>query len=175
MVQGIVLHAAQERPDSLAALLAALASSGTNQNPSRVGGSVQLPRAYTGTVMPAAIAYQGSGDEALVTLAAVITREGTVSNVELLALDEGRWPSGDAAELLSMLDMAAMARFEPARSGSHPVAVNMVWLLTRTTVRGKPVLAGRVSLAARPRSSSPETGVAVPAPARRSSALSAIS
>jgi hypothetical protein len=99
--------------------------------------------------MPAAIAYQGSSDEAVVTLAAVVTREGTVSNVELLALDEGLRPSGDAAELLSMLDMAATARFEPARHGSHPVAVSMVWLLTRTTVRGKPVLSD--DLAVHPR------------------------
>jgi hypothetical protein len=176
IVQGILLYAAQERPDSLAALLARLASSGSNQNPSTVGGSVQVPRAYTGAVMPAAIAYQGSSDEAVVTLTAVITREGTVSNVELLALDEGRRPSGDAAELLSMLDMAATARFEPARHGRHPVAVNMVWLLARTTVRGKPVMAAAsLGIAARRRPVRQPNGTSSEAPAPRSSALGAIS
>ncbi len=136
IVQGILLLASQERPDSLSALLTTLASSGTNQNPSTVGGGVRLPRAYSDAVMAAAIAYQGSSDEAAVTLAAVVTREGTVSNVELLALDEGRRPSEDAGELLSVLDQASLARFEPARHAGNPVAVNMVWLLARTTVRG---------------------------------------
>jgi hypothetical protein len=175
IVQGILLYAAQVRPDSLAALLATLASSGTNQNPSRVGGSVQLPRAYSGAVMPTAIAYQGSNDEGVVTLAAVVTREGTVSNVELLALDEGRRPSGDAAELLSMLDMAATARFEPARHGRHPVAVSMVWLLARTTVRGKPVLATNLDLAPRRRPVREPRGTSSEAPSPRSSPLGAIS
>jgi hypothetical protein len=124
--------------------------------------------------LPAAIAYQGSSDEAVATLAAVITREGTVSNVELLALDEGRLPSGDAAELLSTLDMAATARFEPAHNGTHPVAVNMVWLLTRTTVRGKPVVATGLTAGTRRPVRDTSRGPSQ-APPRRSSPLGAIS
>ena len=40
--------------------------------------------------------------------------------------------------MLAMLDAAARARFEPAKSGGAPVAVNVVWLLSRTTVKGRP-------------------------------------
>jgi hypothetical protein len=35
-----------------------------------------------------------------------------------------------------MLGAMAQARFEPARVAGLPIAVNMVWLVTHTTVRG---------------------------------------
>lgn len=38
--------------------------------------------------------------------------------------------------MLSLLDVAAAVRFEPASFAGVPVAVNMVWLLAHTTVRG---------------------------------------
>jgi hypothetical protein len=40
--------------------------------------------------------------------------------------------------VVAMLDLASRARFEPAISGGLPVAVNVVWLVTSTTVKGRP-------------------------------------
>ena len=39
--------------------------------------------------------------------------------------------------ILDLLDAAAQTRFEPARAGGSPVAVNMVWLLAQTKVRAR--------------------------------------
>ena len=64
-------------------------------------------------------------------LAAVVTREGTIAGLELL-LASGH----DEEVLLSLLEVASAARFEPARFAGSPVAVNLVWLLAHTTVRG---------------------------------------
>jgi hypothetical protein len=45
-----------------------------------------------------------------------------------------------------VLDAAALARFEPARSGGSPVAVtNMIWLLEHLTVRA-PKVPGEVHM-----------------------------
>jgi hypothetical protein len=43
----------------------------------------------------------------------------------------------EVEQLLEVVDLAAQSRFEPARSGRNPVAVNVVWLLAHTTVVGK--------------------------------------
>jgi len=137
VVHGMLLFASAGRPDSLAAMLASLSSAAANRH--LAGQVVLMPRAYADAVMPAAIAYHGIGDDAEFTLAAVITRDGTVSSLELLASDENGRPIGksERREALSVLDAASTARFEPARYGGSPIAVNMIWLLSHTTVRGK--------------------------------------
>ena len=40
-------------------------------------------------------------------------------------------------QLFAWLDAAAQTKFEPARAGDTPVAVNVVWLLAQTRVRGR--------------------------------------
>ena len=42
----------------------------------------------------------------------------------------------DEEAMLSLLDVAAAVHFEPASFAGTPVAVNMIWLLAHTTVRG---------------------------------------
>jgi hypothetical protein len=126
-----VLHAAsQQSPDSLAGLIDYLANPGSNANPVRVDRYMSLPRAYE-PVMPTT-----TGD-AEFTVAAVVTREGRVQNLELVA-EQARALHMHPEVVLAMLDAAAQARFEPARAGGSTVAVSMVWLLSSTTVRGRP-------------------------------------
>jgi hypothetical protein len=126
-----VLHAAsQERPDSLAGLIDYLANPGSNANPVRVDRYMSLPRAYE-PVMPTT-----TGD-AEFTVAAVVTREGRVQNLELVA-EQARVLHVRPEVVLAMLDAAAQARFEPAKAGGSTVAVSMVWLLSSTTVHGRP-------------------------------------
>ena len=69
-------------------------------------------------------------------LAAVVTREGQLASVEILRRaplhvtnDEGK------AQLERALSrLVSNVRFFPARARGAPVAVNVVWLLERTTV-----------------------------------------
>ena len=66
----------------------------------------------------------------------VVTREGSLVNLELHS-EDGQTPvagSPQALEREYMLGAVSKVRFEPARISGLPVAVNMVWLVTQTTV-----------------------------------------
>jgi hypothetical protein len=132
---GMMRFATSVRPDSLAALVGLL-TPGSNQNPVAVRDHVQMPKPLdpgfsTGSPV------DGNGDAAF-ALAAVITREGRVANLELLhSIGEHEVvPGTDEARIVAnLLDAVSRARFEPASVAGLPVAVNMVWLVAHTTVR----------------------------------------
>jgi hypothetical protein len=130
-VTGVMRLGLREAPHSMAALIAAMADPGSNRNPMPIDERLLLPRAYPGEIMPAALAER----DAVFALAAVVTREGHVQNLELLG--PGSMRAWEAEQVLEVLDLAAQTRFEPARSGRSAVAVNVVWLLAHTTVVGK--------------------------------------
>jgi hypothetical protein len=67
-------------------------------------------------------------EEAVFTLAAVVTRDGRIANFELLGPDE-------SAQVRALLEAVMQSRFTPARTSDGVVAVNVVWLLTMTTVK----------------------------------------
>lgn len=118
-----------ERSDSLAALIGQLgATPGSNQNPVRLDSGVRFPSVNKDDFMPAIAVSQ---QEAVLALAAVVTKEGRVGGFEVLANE------GDRREVLALLDAIARARFAPAEFGGAPVAVNVIWLVSHTTVRGK--------------------------------------
>ena len=145
-----VLQAATaENPESMAALIARLerpsapvlppANPGSDQNPMRLDGRVNAPRALEGT---AALDGLGglSDDEVTYAVSAVVTREGRISTYDLLQAEHAtRHPSGHGAEDVSaVLDVVKRSRFAPAEAaGGTKVAVNMVWLLVRTTATAK--------------------------------------
>jgi hypothetical protein len=66
----------------------------------------------------------------------VVTREGRVANYEVLSRNR----SAQGVDVTRLLDKVSRSRFTPAERGvaRAPVAVNMVWLLARTTVKGTP-------------------------------------
>ena len=72
-----------------------------------------------------------SEEELMLALSAVVTREGRVSELSLLNTDS------DRREINAILNGISQASLEPARVGSDPIAVNVVWLLTHTTVKAK--------------------------------------
>ena len=76
-------------------------------------------------------------EDADLAVAAVVTREGKVQNLEVVA-EQARALRVKPEVVLAMLDAAGRARFEPAKAGGAPVAVSMVWLLSTTTVKGRP-------------------------------------
>jgi hypothetical protein len=137
---GVMQFGANERPDSLAALVNFLATPGSNENPVAVDGRILLPRAL-GTAFSTSESDRDSArdaeEDAVFTLAAVVTREGRIANLELLR-GSGAFelPGASDAKLVEgLLDAVSRARFEPARMAGLPVAVNMVWLVAHTTVR----------------------------------------
>jgi hypothetical protein len=122
------------RPDSMAALISLLANPGSDENPLVLDGRMLAPRTLD----------VGSGLSALCgdaefAVAAVVTREGRVSNYSLLQqASEGtrhhdRNPHVD--EMVALSDTVRQSRFAPAQTPDGAVAVNVVWLLTRTTVK----------------------------------------
>src|SRR5215475_6975418 len=123
---------------------AALTNPGFNQNPVLIDARI-LMYAWPAVVpnpMPGMLdqGFSGSAgdDDAAFTLSAVVTREGRLVNLELHP-EDGQLPkagSSEARAVQTMLGAMSQARFEPARVGGLPIAVNMVWLVTHTTVRG---------------------------------------
>ncbi len=128
-----VLQAAShnEKPESLAGIISTLANQGTNDNPLRLAGTMLAPRSLLDTPVPTTA---GDGEWAL---SAVVTREGRIQNLEVLAAEQARVLQVKPEVVLAMLNAASRARFEPAISGGLPVAVNVVWLVTSTTVKGR--------------------------------------
>jgi Putative zinc-finger len=124
-----------ERPDSMAAQISILANPGSDQNPLHLESGMLAPRPLD--VSPALAAIPD--EEAVYAVAAVVTREGRVSNYELLQWFgeplANRAGASESDEVTAVLDAVKHSRFEPAQTVDGVVAVNMVWLLARTTVK----------------------------------------
>jgi hypothetical protein len=121
-----VLHAAnQERPNSMARVIAVLASPGSNDNPLRLNYEMMAPRA---------VADEGiemSGGDAEYALSAVVSREGRVQGVAMIN------EPADRSGINAVLNEAYRMKFAPATARGDAVAVSMVWLVANTTVKGR--------------------------------------
>lgn len=132
-VVGLLRAGAREQPASMAAVIGAMASPGSNLNPVRLDlRRMLLPRSDPNALVAQPLL---NGDDLVFALSAIVTTDGRVVGLELLE-DAGRAPVNDRA-ISDLLDAASQARFEPARAGGAAVAVNMVWLLAQTRVVGK--------------------------------------
>ncbi len=133
---GLMRLTLREQPASMKGMLVAMADPGSNRNPLAPDGRLLMPTAnLAGMIDPPML----DREDTLVAFAAVVTREGTIRNVELLLQDAGQAPMGDRA-MGALVDAVSQTRFEPARAlTGAPVAVNMVWLVAQTRVRGKTV------------------------------------
>jgi Putative zinc-finger len=124
-----------EHPYSMADRLTTLANPGSDRNPLPIDMLMLAPRPLTeGPALESM-----SDEEAVFALAAIVTREGRISDYELLqAVRESRG-TGEATsshdEVNALLDAVKESRFAPAQTPEGAVAVNMVWLLARTTVK----------------------------------------
>ena len=130
---GVVRMGLREVPQSMASILGAMADPGSDRNPIVPNARVLLPRADPDAMM---LSRMPSPLELELVLSAVVTREGRVRDMAWVPVSAGS-ASGER-DILHLLDAASQTRFEPARSGGAPVAVNVVWLLSHTTVVGKP-------------------------------------
>lgn len=128
-----MLHfASPERQDSLAAVIAVMAApSGSDLNPARLDGRIQAPSVPENGIVYATLERSMMDGDLVVPLSAIVTREGRVSGLELL----NKWQDG--REVTTIVEALSRGRLEPAQFGGSPVAVNLVWLVAHTTVKGK--------------------------------------
>jgi hypothetical protein len=137
--------------DSLAELIDALSSpAGSERNPMVLDGRVLPPSVAVPELADDSPALRRlPKDDAIFALATVVTREGRISDYELLPSHHPVEDSNEMraanvlvipskADISYVRDAVKWTRFAPAQSGGTPVAVNMVWLLARTTVKGSP-------------------------------------
>jgi hypothetical protein len=129
VVAGVLYFAPRERSDSLAAVMAALAAPGSDRNPMLVDKTIALPRFEAEPVIQN-MPLTTEGTDVMLTVSGVVTRDGRVTFPSLLSTSPYT-----QAEDLQMISQVSATRFEPAMRAGAPVAVNLVWLLERTTVR----------------------------------------
>jgi predicted anti-sigma-YlaC factor YlaD len=128
---GVLQAASQERSDSLAGIISTVAN-GSSGNSIRLADRMLETRALLDTT-----AAMPGGEDAEVTMSALVTRDGRIQNLEVVA-EQARTYQVKPEVLLAMLEAASRARFVPAQAGGEAVAVNVVWLVTSTTVKGHP-------------------------------------
>ena len=128
-----MLHfASPDRQDSLAAVIAVMAApSGSDLNPARLDGRIQAPSVPENGIVYATLERSVIDGDLVVPLSAIVTREGRLSGLELLNKRQ------DGREVTTIVEALSRGRLEPAQFGGSPVAVNLVWLVAHTTVKGK--------------------------------------
>ena len=173
---GMMRVATAEEPDSLAAMMRMLASPaprvdspGTNQNPVGLYPDVQMPRALDELFFATS---SGAGmDDTVFTLTAIVTREGRVANLEMLRASRvgparavrDATDANDAQRAEDLMGAVSFARFQPANFAGAPVAVNMVWIVAHTTVRGSRATAA-LDVPVRRTDKKPTAALVVPSP-----------
>jgi len=132
-----VLYAtSEEHPESLAALISAM-SDRSGEWPLLLDNTVASPRQLDEGPM-----LDIADDDALVTFATVVSSEGRISEFSLLQSEREAVPAAydrrrHQREMDDLLDQVKQSRFEPAQAlTGRKVAVNMVWMIVRTTVKG---------------------------------------
>jgi anti-sigma factor RsiW len=141
----------QERPDSLAGMIDIIANPGSDRNPLRLDNRISIPR-----MLDDGDALDGiPQDDAVFAVATVVTREGRIANYELLESNRSsdvRNAASHATHVAAVLDAVKQSRFAPAQTEQgQPVAVNMVWLILRTTASGDAQLEQLLKAVPRPR------------------------
>jgi anti-sigma factor RsiW len=132
-----MLHFAtpQRNTSSLAAMIAVIAApNGSDLNPARPDGVFyKVPSLPEDPNMLAALANSVSHEEedVVVPMSAVVSRDGSLSGLELLTTDY------DLRDFGPLVHELSRSRLEPAQYGGAPVAVDLIWVVAHTTVRAK--------------------------------------
>ena len=108
------------------------APSGSNLNPVRLGGIIQVPSVPENGVVYATL--ESSLVRGRNHAAAVGGRDARRARVGPRAAEQRLTTAGTSCALVEGL---SRGRLEPAQFGGSPVAVNLVWLVAHTTVKGK--------------------------------------
>lgn len=126
----VLLAPREERADSLRGIFAALSLSGSDLEPLVLRPGLEVPRVSPEAITPVMLASTlpgpWSASDSDVAVAAVVTKEGRVSEVRIV---DGQAYAGFTESL------EESARFQPASRRGVPVAVSLVWVMSHTTVR----------------------------------------
>lgn len=147
----VAVHSAARgaETDSIANMIAELANESAERIAPLAPLSAYFPVQFDGRMLAprslddgAALEAIPEGDAAF-TLEAVVTREGRVVNSELVQSERAgilrRASAHDADDVVALLGAVQRARFAPAQAADGgALAVRVVWLVTRTTVKGSP-------------------------------------
>ncbi len=134
IVLGMLHFASPERDDSLRAIIAVMAApSGSDLNPMSLSldQRIQAPSVPEDGFVRATLEQSGSGQEMILAFSAVVTREGRIYGLEVLGNGH------DQRQAAQLLDAISRGRLEPARYGTDPIAVNLVWFVEHMTVKAK--------------------------------------
>lgn len=128
---GMLHYASPEREDSLRALITTMAApSGSNLNPASMDSlMIQFPSVPEEGIVKSSLERSGEEGELMLAFAAVITREGNISGLEALGEGRGR------RQVARLINEISRGRLEPARYGTDPIAVNLVWVVEHLTVK----------------------------------------
>jgi Putative zinc-finger len=130
--------ATKERSDSLAGMLNVLSAPVLEEHPLVIRPIVLDARVMMPRALDSMFSNGDFGDEVL-AVSGIVTRDGRVANVAVLdanSTDDGL-PVSDAKRYESLVNAVSRVQFEPVMKEGSPVAVNMVWFVANTTVRGR--------------------------------------
>jgi hypothetical protein len=129
---GMMRFASSERPDSLAAIVACLATPWSNANAVAIDAA-----SHARWTARFSAANATAEEETVFALAEVLAREGRDAKLEPRRAGVGKTIRGnnDAKLIEGLLDAVSRARFGPAQAEGLPASGSMVWLIAHTTVR----------------------------------------
>jgi hypothetical protein len=153
---GMMRFATKERSDSLAGMMNLLSVPVAEEHPLVIRPIVLDARVMVPRALDSMFASGDFGDEVL-ALSGVVTTEGRLANLAVLDGNSDLdmpMAASDAKRYESLFDAVSRVQFEPVMKEGSPVAVNMVWFVANTTVRGrkhirgaKPTASGRRQVA----------------------------
>ncbi len=153
---GMMRFATKERSDSLAGMMNVLSVPVAEEHPLVIRPIVVDARVMVPRALDSMFASGDFGDEVL-ALSGVVTTEGRLANLAVLDGNSDLdmpMAASDAKRYESLFDAVSRVQFEPVMKEGSPVAVNMVWFVANTTVRGrkhirgsKPTASGRRQVA----------------------------
>jgi len=122
--------ATSERPDSLAAMVAFLATPGSSADAIVIDAASHAR--WTARFQAA---NESAEQDAVFTLAAAVTREGRIADLERLRARSHKSSADDVKLIEGLLDAVSRARLEGAAADGLSSASSILGLVTRTTVR----------------------------------------
>jgi len=163
---GMMRFATNEHPASLAAMVSFLATPGSNADSAAIDAESQAR--WTARFEAA---NETAEQETVFTLDAAVTHEGRIAKLEHLRATDRKTAQhpgpdtpglSDAKLIEGLLDAVSRARLGPAQAEGLPASGNMMWMITRTTVRASQ----SATPADLPLPPAPKKRAAVPAAAR---------
>lgn len=129
---------------SLASVMRVLASPGSDANPMMLDARMLPPRLTIPAYADDAPELSALEDDVVFAIAGTVTRQGKLRDYTVLGdavSNDAVWPERDHTHAPDAFMERAVSRlrFAPAQSRGEPVAVNLVWVVARTTVRGATV------------------------------------